>query len=96
MFGVKVPRNHKEAMQLDAENGDTKWRDAKQLEINQLQEYQTFKTCGHTPPDGYKVITTHIVYAVEHDGRHKARIVAGGHLTGVPTESTYSGVVSLR
>jgi hypothetical protein len=37
-----------------------------------------------------------MVYAVKHDGRHKARIVAGGHLTGLPTESTYSGVISLR
>jgi len=36
------------------------------------------------------------VYAVKHDGRHKARLVAGGHLTGIPIESVYSGVVSLR
>ena len=30
------------------------------------------------------------------DGRHKARLVADGHLTEVPLESVYSGVVSLR
>jgi hypothetical protein len=93
MFGVQIPRNHREAMELDVKNGHTKWRDAEQLEISQLQEYNTFKTCGHTPPDGYKLINVHIVYAVKHDGRHKARIVAGGHLTGTPTEPTYSGVV---
>ena len=33
---------------------------------------------------------------MKHDGRHKARIVAGGHLTDPNTESVYSGVVSLR
>jgi hypothetical protein len=33
---------------------------------------------------------------VKHDGRHKARCVAGGHLTDIPDESVYSGVVSLR
>ena len=33
---------------------------------------------------------------MKHDGRHKTRIVAGGHLTDIPTESVYSGVVSLR
>jgi len=36
------------------------------------------------------------VYACKHDGRRKARIVAGGHLTDAPLESVYSGVVSLR
>jgi hypothetical protein len=96
MFGIRVPRNHREAMELDAQNGNTKWRDAELLEITQLQEYNAFKESGHTPPAGHKFITVHIVYAVKHDSRHKARIVAGGHLTGAPTESTYSGVISLR
>ena len=36
------------------------------------------------------------MFAVKHDSRHKARLVAGGHLTDVPLESVYSGVVSLR
>ena len=33
---------------------------------------------------------------MKHDGRYKSRLVAGGHLTDTPTESVYSGVVSLR
>jgi hypothetical protein len=33
---------------------------------------------------------------VKHVGRHKARLVAYGHLTELPLESVYSGVVSLR
>jgi Reverse transcriptase (RNA-dependent DNA polymerase) len=36
------------------------------------------------------------VYDVKHDGRHKARLVAGGHLTDTPVDSVYSSVVSLR
>ena len=43
-----------------------------------------------------RLITLHLVYAVKHDERYKSRIVAGGHLTGTPMESVYSGVVSLR
>ena len=31
-----------------------------------------------------------------HDGRHKARYVAGGHMTDPLSKSVYSGVVSLR
>ena len=37
-----------------------------------------------------------MVFAVKHDGRHKARLVAGGHLTPDYVESIYSGVVSIR
>ena len=37
-----------------------------------------------------------MVYDVKHDGQHKSRLVAGGHLTDTPIESVYSGVVSLR
>jgi hypothetical protein len=36
-----------------------------------------------------------MVYAIKHDGRHKARMVAGGHRTETPANSIYSGVVSL-
>ena len=36
------------------------------------------------------------IYDVKHDGRHKARVVAGGHLTPIPVENVYSGVVSIR
>ena len=36
------------------------------------------------------------MFAVKHDGRHKARLVADGHLTPEPIESIYSGVVSLK
>jgi hypothetical protein len=48
------------------------------------------------PPEGYKRINVHFVYAVKHDGRYKARLVAGGHLTDTPIDSVYSSVVPLR
>ena len=47
-------------------------------------------------PNGYQKIMLHLISAVKHDGRHKARLVAGGHLTPDPMESIYSGVVSIR
>jgi hypothetical protein len=97
-FGVLVPRTHAQAMELDKKNGNTKWLEAETTEMSQLLEYQTFvdKGKGGPVPTGYKKIRCHIVYDVKHDGRHKARLVAGGHLTDPNTESVYSGVVSLR
>ena len=47
-------------------------------------------------PKGYHTIKDHLVFAVKFDGRHKARLVAIGHLTPEHIENIYSGVVSLR
>ena len=47
-------------------------------------------------PKGYQLIRVHTVFDVKHDHRHRARVVADGHLIDVPLESVYSGVVSLR
>ena len=98
MFGFQVPRNYAEALILDQRNGNTRWQDCTKLELQQLQEYNTFRDLGENGkiPQGYKKIRTHLIYAVKHDGRHKARMVADGHLTDIPIESVYSGVVSLR
>ena len=95
-YGFEVPRDFRHAVWLDKRNGNTKWSDATKLEMSQLDDYSTFKDVGKTPPDGYKKIRVHLVYDVKHDGRHKARLVADGHLTDIPLESVYSGVVSLR
>ena len=82
------------------ENGNTKWADATRLEMDQLMDYEAFKDASiykkDPPPNGYKKITGRLVFDVKHDGRYKARYVAGGHLTDVPVDSVYSGVVSLR
>jgi hypothetical protein len=99
-FGYRIPRNYDEAMQFDLKNGNTLWREATDLEMSQLAEYDTFRDLGHKdtapPPTGYKKICTHLVYDCKHDGRHKAQMVADGHLTDIPLESVYSGVVSLH
>ena len=98
MFGFQVPRNYAEALILDERNGNTRWQDCTDLEHQQLQEYDTFRDLGENgkTPQGYKKIRTHLIYAVKHDGRHKSRMVADSHLTDIPVESVYSGVVSLR
>ena len=96
MYGFKVPRNFKEALEFDRENGTNLWEAATMLELKQLDEYDTFIDKGafnkHTIPQGFKLIRVHFVYAVKHDGRHKARLVADGHLTSIPIESVHSGV----
>ncbi len=97
-FGVCVPRNVQEARQLDAQAGNTKWQDAEKTERQQLFDYKCFEDRGKhaAHPSGYRKIKVHFVYAVKHDFRYKARLVAGGHMTEPPKDSVYSGVVMLR
>jgi Reverse transcriptase (RNA-dependent DNA polymerase) len=47
-------------------------------------------------PSYYKKIRVHFVFAIKYDGRHNACLVADGHLTDIPVDSVYSGVISLR
>jgi hypothetical protein len=96
-YGFQVPRNHDEAVRIDERFGNKKWQDAEVLEIQQLFEYKFAddQGLGAPIPEGFQKIPTHFVYDVKHDGRHKARMVAGGHRTQVPIDSVYSGVVSL-
>ena len=98
MYGYLVPRNHQQAVQLDEKNGNTKWKEAEKIELNSVLGYGTFNDYGHgaQAPQGYKKIRVRFVYAVKHDGRYKARLVAGGHLTDEPIDSVYSSVASLR
>ena len=106
MFGYLIPINYMEAMQFDSENKNSKWYDAIKLEMESMLEYKVFKRGDKAildkhkkvtnPPKGYHRIKVHLVFAVKFDGRHKARLVADGHLTPEPIENIYSGVVSLR
>ncbi|WP_371068332.1 hypothetical protein, partial [Salmonella enterica] len=86
-FGIQVPRNEKEAEDLDAKYvasfGTPKWREAEELEVASLLDYDSFedKGKGGRMPPGYRMIKVFLVYAVKHDLRHKARLVAGGHMT---------------
>jgi hypothetical protein len=98
-FSYRIPWNYNEAMQFDLKNGNMLWWEATNLEMLQLAEYDTFRDLGHkdtaSPLTGYKKICTHLIYDCKHDGRHKARMVADGHLTDIPLESVYSGVARI-
>ena len=106
MFGFLIPRKYIEALEFDKANNNSKWYDATIIELDSIHSYEVFqkhekaqyddkKKVINAPP-GYQKIRVHLIFAVKYDGRHKARLVADGHLTPEPVESLYSGVVSLR
>ena len=97
-FGVRVPRNAKEARFLDKQNGDTLWADAIHKELTQIDQYKTFRTLEESEYLGpeYTQIPYHIIYDVNFDLRRKASLVAGGNHTAPPKEDVYSGVVGME
>ena len=97
-FGIKIPRMYKEALEFDATNENNLWQQAMETELQQLKAYNTFEDRGKntSPPLDYQLIHLHPIFDCKHDYRRKARMVAGGHRTEVPKDTTYSSVVSLR
>ena len=88
--GWEVPRDYAHALQLDIHNGNNKWKEAIDLEIEQIKEYQVFKDFGKAvydkntitnAPKRHQKIRVHFVFDVKHCGKFKARLVADGHLT---------------
>ena len=87
-------------MEFDKANNNSKWYDATKAELDSIHPYEVFqkhekvkydnqKKVMNAPP-GYQKIRVHLIFAVKYDGRHKARLVADGHLTPEPVESIYS------
>ena len=87
-----MPRNVKEALMLDRENGNTYWQEAMDAELDQLNEYNTFRSVGYNArtPDGYQRIPCRMVFDVKQSLKRKARFVARGDRTMPPKESVYS------
>jgi hypothetical protein len=57
-FGIRVPKNVKEALQLDKENENNLWRDAIAAEMDTLTKMCVFDILekGKRAPHGYKMI----------------------------------------
>ena len=70
-MGGKFHETH--SLQLDIQSGNKKWKDAIDLEIEQIKEYQVFKDYGKAvyekdkianAPKGYQNIRVHFVFDV--------------------------------
>lgn len=93
-FGIDIPGTVKQALDLDEKNGNTLWQDAIEKEMKNSRIAFKLLERGAKAPVGHKEITCHLIFDLKLDMTRKARYVAGGHLTDVPTHMTYSSVVS--
>ena len=84
-------------MQIDKENGDTKWWDKNFKEMGNVR--QAFQVHEGTKADltiGYQNIKCQLIFDVKMGKkfRQKSRLVGGRHKTEAPSLITYSSVVS--
>jgi hypothetical protein len=94
-YGVQVPRNIKQAIEFDRINGNTLWQDSIKLEIKALTDLECFdfKDPDHKCGSDYQKTTLTMIFGVKQDLRHKARLVAGGHLVDGLDHDIYSSTV---
>ena len=85
------------ALKLDCLNGNAKWQDALQLEIDQLLKFNAFLIYnkGDINLKGYTYIPLLMVFDVKFEGQHKCQYVANGSVTNKLTDNIYSRVVGI-
>ena len=93
-YGVEIRRIIDQALEIDAKNGTTHWRDAIDKEMGNLKVAFDILEHDEHLPSGYTKASGHLVFDVRMTLERKARWVKDGHKTPEPDHSTYAGVVS--
>ena len=98
-FVMNIPREHREAMIFDFDNGNTNWKDAELLKIKiyNLDPFDSLSpiNSAHVPPVHTK-IQVHLIYDHNEYWRYKTRIVASGIMNGPNLDTYYSSFILLR
>ena len=92
--GILVPRTVEETFELDSSSGTTYWRDAFKKEMKNVGAAFRILESDKYLPVGYARMRVHMVFDIKFNLTKKARLVADGHLTPDPFNSTYAGVVA--
>ena len=86
----------KQEIEFDRENGNTLWWDSVCHQMYNICPALDLweKPEGDIPP-GYQEIKCHLIFDIkmQENFRQKARFIAGGHMTEIPTKLTYASVV---
>jgi hypothetical protein len=93
-FGIELPKTVELALEIDQATGTSYWHDAIQKEMRNVSVAFDFLPENEPVPIGYTKISLHMVFDIKIDFTRKALLVAGGHVTDVPSNLTYLSVVS--
>ena len=102
-FSIRLPKDVKEALDINRITGTDFWRKAVNKEISEVkvawkadkkftpEQIRSHKTNEYI---GLQKIGCHLIFDIKMDFTRKARFVAGGHTTEAPAAITYSSAVS--
>ena len=98
MYGVEVPKNVEHAFWLDEVNKNNKWALAIKSEMDSLKAMNVFKIVEDdyttlSKSEGWQKARLRMIFTVKFDGRHKARLVIGGHTTDASQFDRYASTV---
>ena len=93
-FGQELPKTVKHALEIDHTTGTDFWRQAIIKEMGSIDPCIDLIPEGKDPPPGYEFIRTNIVFDIKMDFTWKARFMADGSMTEVPSEFTFASVMS--
>jgi hypothetical protein len=89
-FGLEVPMTVKRALEIDQETGTDLWHKAIEKEMHHVMCAFEILDEGAQEPRMSKRIPCHMIFDIKMDFTWKARFVAGGYMTDMPVNLTYS------
>ena len=93
-FGLRVPRNMNEALEIDRNTGTSFWTKAIQKEVRAVMPALKVLEENEMVPVASTLIDLLVIFDVKMDLTRKCRICARGDQTEAPTSVTYASVVS--
>ena len=94
-FGISLPKNVKESLQLYKENGSTLWADVIATEMKNVEVDFNILNEREMAHRDHQFVKCHMIFDIKMENfRRKVRLVAGGHMTTAPAAVTYASVVS--
>ena len=94
-FLIELPKMIQQALDIDKCTGTTYWYDAIQKEMCNVKVAFNILDESENVPIGYQFIKCLMVFDIKMGTlQHKARLVAGGHMTDPPVLQTFASVVS--
>lgn len=91
-FGIEIPKNVKEALELDKQNRNDLWKLAIEKEYKNVAVAFAEVEDPLTELVGYKELHIHFIFDVKMDFTRKARLVGDGSRIELPAETAYSSV----
>ena len=64
-FGIALPKNIKEALQLDKENGNTLWADTIATEMKNVKVPFKILDDGEMAPRGHQFVKCHMIFDIK-------------------------------